>query len=86
MSKTKQIADAIIAQGMLPLYFNADETVSFEILRAVYKAGVKALEYTNRSFSTAEATAFSCLLCAAATDTIKISRADTMSFFILKIV
>lgn len=48
MSKTKQIADAIIAQGMLPLYFNADETVSVDILRAVYKAGVKALEYTNR--------------------------------------
>ncbi len=48
MSKTKQIADAIIAQGMLPLYFNTDETVSVDILRAVYKAGVKALEYTNR--------------------------------------
>lgn len=48
MSKTKQIADAIIEQGMLPLYFNADETVSVDILRAVYKAGVKALEYTNR--------------------------------------
>jgi 2-dehydro-3-deoxyphosphogluconate aldolase / (4S)-4-hydroxy-2-oxoglutarate aldolase len=48
VSKTKQIADAIIAQGMLPLYFNADETVSVGILRAVYKAGVKALEYTNR--------------------------------------
>lgn len=48
MSKTKQIADAIIAQGMLPLYFNADETVSVDILRSVYKAGVKALEYTNR--------------------------------------
>jgi len=48
MSKTKQIADAIIAQGMLPLYFNADEAVSVDILRAVYKAGVKALEYTNR--------------------------------------
>lgn len=48
MSKTKQIANAIIAQGMLPLYFNADETVSVDILRAVYKAGVKALEYTNR--------------------------------------
>lgn len=48
MSKTKQIADAIIAQGMLPLYFNADETVSVDILKAVYKAGVKALEYTNR--------------------------------------
>jgi 2-dehydro-3-deoxyphosphogluconate aldolase / (4S)-4-hydroxy-2-oxoglutarate aldolase len=48
VSKTKQIADAIIEQGMLPLYFNADETVSVDILKAVYKAGVKALEYTNR--------------------------------------
>jgi 2-dehydro-3-deoxyphosphogluconate aldolase / (4S)-4-hydroxy-2-oxoglutarate aldolase len=48
VSKSKQIADAIIAQGMLPLYFNADETVSVDILKAVYKAGVKALEYTNR--------------------------------------
>ena len=48
MSKSKQIADAIIAQGMLPLYFNADETVSIDILKAVYRAGVKALEYTNR--------------------------------------
>ena len=40
--------DAILQQGMLPLYFNADETVSVEILRAIYKAGVKAVEYTNR--------------------------------------
>lgn len=48
MSSSKQVTDAIIAQGMLPLYFNADETVSVEVLRAVYKAGVKAIEYTNR--------------------------------------
>ena len=48
MNKSKQISDAIIAQGMLPLYFNADETVSIETLKAVYRAGVKALEYTNR--------------------------------------
>ena len=33
---------------MLPLYFNADETVSVEVLRAIYKAGIKAVEYTNR--------------------------------------
>jgi 2-dehydro-3-deoxyphosphogluconate aldolase/(4S)-4-hydroxy-2-oxoglutarate aldolase len=46
---TKQaIADVIVKQGMLPLYFNADETVSVEVLRAIYKAGVKAVEYTNR--------------------------------------
>lgn len=48
MATTRQAIDAIIEQGILPLYFNADETVSLEILRAVYKAGVKAIEYTNR--------------------------------------
>lgn len=48
MATTQQAIDAIIEQGMLPLYFNADETVTVEILRAVYKAGVKAIEYTSR--------------------------------------
>ncbi len=48
MSKISQTADAIIQQGMLPLYFNADETVSADVLKAIYKAGVKAVEYTNR--------------------------------------
>ena len=48
MSKTQQITDVIIQQGILPLYFNADETVSIEVLRAIYKAGIKAVEYTNR--------------------------------------
>lgn len=48
MATIRQAIDAIIEQGILPLYFNADETVSLEILRAVYKAGVKAIEYTNR--------------------------------------
>jgi 2-dehydro-3-deoxyphosphogluconate aldolase/(4S)-4-hydroxy-2-oxoglutarate aldolase len=48
VSKSKQIADAIIAQGMLPLYFNADEAVSVDVLRTIYKAGVTAVEYTNR--------------------------------------
>jgi len=48
MSNTQQVTDSIIQQGMLPLYFNADETVSVEILRSLYKAGVTAVEYTNR--------------------------------------
>lgn len=48
MTTTQQAIDAIKDQGMLPLYFNADETVSVEVLRAVYKAGVKAIEYTSR--------------------------------------
>ena len=48
MHKAQQVTDVIIQQGILPLYFNADETVSVEILRAIYKAGIKAVEYTNR--------------------------------------
>lgn len=48
---TQKITAAIIAQGILPLYFNADETVSVEILRALYRAGIKAVEYTNRGES-----------------------------------
>ena len=48
MNKIEQVTKAIIDQGILPLYFNADETVSVEVLRAIYKAGVKAVEYTNR--------------------------------------
>lgn len=48
MSNTQQITDAIVAQGMLPLYFHAEETVSLDVLNAIYKAGVKAVEYTNR--------------------------------------
>lgn len=48
MSKTQQITDAVIQQGILPLYFNPDETVSVDILRAINKAGIKAVEYTNR--------------------------------------
>ena len=48
MSKTQEIADAIIKQGMLPLYFNSSEEVSLDVLKAIYRAGVKAVEYTNR--------------------------------------
>jgi len=48
LSKTQQIADAIIKQGMLPLYFNSSEEVSLHVLKAIYRAGEKAVEYTNR--------------------------------------
>ncbi len=45
---SQQVLDTIIQQGVLPLYFNANEEVSVEVLRALYRAGVKAVEYTNR--------------------------------------
>ena len=48
MNSISQITESIINQGMLPLYFNPDETVSVDVLKAIYRAGVKAVEYTNR--------------------------------------
>lgn len=48
MKTTQQITDAITEQGILPLYFNANEEVSIEVLKAVYRAGLRAAEYTNR--------------------------------------
>jgi len=48
MSKIQKAIDAVVAQGILPLYFNPDEQVSIDILRAIYRAGIKAVEYTNR--------------------------------------
>jgi 2-dehydro-3-deoxyphosphogluconate aldolase/(4S)-4-hydroxy-2-oxoglutarate aldolase len=48
MGKIQGITDAIIAQGILPLYYHPDESVSVEVLRAIYKAGIRAVEYTNR--------------------------------------
>lgn len=48
MSNSETITGVIKGQGILPLYFNADESVSAAVLRAVYGAGIKAVEYTNR--------------------------------------
>ena len=48
MSQVQKITDAIKTQGILPLYFNPDETLSIEVLKAIYRAGIRAIEYTNR--------------------------------------
>src|SRR4030095_14530442 len=48
MATKQTVTEVIIQQGILPLYFNADETVSVEVLKAIYRAGIKAVEYTNR--------------------------------------
>jgi 2-dehydro-3-deoxyphosphogluconate aldolase/(4S)-4-hydroxy-2-oxoglutarate aldolase len=48
MTKIQTVTNAIINQGILPLYYNADETVTLEILRSLYKAGIRAVEYTSR--------------------------------------
>lgn len=48
MNKIESAINAIINQGVLPLYFNADLRVSLEILRALYRVGIRAVEYTDR--------------------------------------
>jgi len=48
MATNQKITDAILRQGILPLYFNADETVSIEVLKAIYRGGIRVVEYTNR--------------------------------------
>ncbi|MFD2941651.1 bifunctional 4-hydroxy-2-oxoglutarate aldolase/2-dehydro-3-deoxy-phosphogluconate aldolase [Flavobacterium notoginsengisoli] len=48
MSAIQNAIDVILKQGMLPLYFNADENKSLTILKTLYNAGIRAVEYTNR--------------------------------------
>jgi 2-dehydro-3-deoxyphosphogluconate aldolase/(4S)-4-hydroxy-2-oxoglutarate aldolase len=38
----------IIRQGLLPLFFHADARKSISILQALYRAGVRIAEFTNR--------------------------------------
>ncbi|MDE3252358.1 MAG: bifunctional 4-hydroxy-2-oxoglutarate aldolase/2-dehydro-3-deoxy-phosphogluconate aldolase [Bacteroidota bacterium] len=48
MEKKDTILGLIPQQGILPLYFYKDTTVSIEVLKALYAAGIRAVEYTNR--------------------------------------
>jgi 2-dehydro-3-deoxyphosphogluconate aldolase/(4S)-4-hydroxy-2-oxoglutarate aldolase len=49
MTKNKETAIAAIKkQGALPLFYYEDPEVSLEIVRTLYKGGVRVFEYTNR--------------------------------------
>ncbi len=48
MPGKQEIQDQIIKQGLLPLFYNSDTTVSIELLKALYAGGVRSVEYTNR--------------------------------------
>ena len=48
MEKKAAIRELIPQQGILPLYFYKDTVVSMEVLKALYAAGIRAVEYTNR--------------------------------------
>jgi 2-dehydro-3-deoxyphosphogluconate aldolase/(4S)-4-hydroxy-2-oxoglutarate aldolase len=48
MDKKNKLLQLIPEQGILPLYFYKDTEVSLEVLRALYRAGIRTVEYTNR--------------------------------------
>ena len=48
MDKRIQVGELIREQGLLPLYFHQSAEVSADILKALYKAGCRVVEYTNR--------------------------------------
>lgn len=46
--KQNDILETLKTQGLLPLYFHKDRETSVNILRSLYRAGVRVVEYTNR--------------------------------------
>jgi 2-dehydro-3-deoxyphosphogluconate aldolase / (4S)-4-hydroxy-2-oxoglutarate aldolase len=48
MHKPETIIRQIVEQGMLPLFYHPDATVSIDLLKALYAAGIRSVEYTNR--------------------------------------
>lgn len=48
MDKKAELLKLIPEQGILPLYFTKDTEVSINVLKALYNAGIKTVEYTNR--------------------------------------
>jgi 2-dehydro-3-deoxyphosphogluconate aldolase / (4S)-4-hydroxy-2-oxoglutarate aldolase len=48
MDQKDTLLKLIPEQGILPLYFYKDAEVSVEVLKALYRAGIRTVEYTNR--------------------------------------
>jgi len=48
MDKKNEILKMIPEGGLLPLFFYKDAEVSADVLRALYQAGIRSVEYTNR--------------------------------------
>lgn len=48
MQSKEDILKIVVDQKILPLYFYKDEEVSLQVLRTLYSAGIKTVEYTNR--------------------------------------
>jgi 2-dehydro-3-deoxyphosphogluconate aldolase / (4S)-4-hydroxy-2-oxoglutarate aldolase len=48
MDKQQEIIEQLKQQKMLPLFYHPDITVCIEVTKALYAAGIRAIEFTNR--------------------------------------
>lgn len=48
MHKKDKAIQVLEQQKLLPLYYHENEEISIQILKALYKAGIRIVEYTNR--------------------------------------
>jgi len=48
MNDKKVILQSILTQGILPLFYWESPSVCLNVIRTLYRAGVRAVEYTNR--------------------------------------
>ncbi len=48
MDKRTAITETISKQRLLPLFFHADVQISMDVLKSLYGAGCRVIEYTNR--------------------------------------
>lgn len=54
MMTEEKIIELIKEQGMIPLFYHADKTTCIDLTRALYKAGVRIIEFTNRGAAALE--------------------------------
>lgn len=48
MDRRDTLKNSIITEGLLPLYYHADKVVCIAVAKALYQAGVRIIEFTNR--------------------------------------
>lgn len=48
MQDKKVVLQSILSQGILPLFYWESPSVCLKVMQTLYKAGVRAVEYTNR--------------------------------------
>ena len=48
MNKRNEVLEQLLGQKLLPLFYHESESTSIRILQALYDAGIRTVEYTNR--------------------------------------